>query len=242
MAKHIGQSRLLGRFTGTQLSEVGHDLNLLPILKRKPLTQVGKTELKVGTCCPTCCCSILWLLRGQWPDDLDQGEKANKHNQVGIYQARSQHHLRASHQVKSLYFSGVKSVGGFLAPAPKSILQNEKVWGQEDSEENPATKAPGPTETPTGKSCIAGQNASSCHVANVHLCLLETWHWAQCWGSVKVQSDLPSSLLWDLASPPPGMLFPVHLLSTTYHNGHKLTPLTVLERPGGHKPGRALSW
>ena len=30
------------------MSEVGHALKLLPILKKKPLIQVGKTELKVG--------------------------------------------------------------------------------------------------------------------------------------------------------------------------------------------------
>lgn len=31
-----------------------------------------------------------------------------------------------------------------------------------------------------------------------------------------------------LLVPPPGILFPTHLLSTTNHNGHKLTPFTAL--------------
>lgn len=69
--------------TESQLSEVGHDLKLLPILKKKPSTQNGKIGLNVGPCCPTCCFIVLWSLQGCWPDGLDQGQKADRQTDLG---------------------------------------------------------------------------------------------------------------------------------------------------------------
>lgn len=62
----------------SQLSEVAHDLKLLPILKKEAFIQVGKIGQNVGTCCPTCWGIILCRLQGFKPDDLDQGEKADR--------------------------------------------------------------------------------------------------------------------------------------------------------------------